>query len=154
VAVIYLTHNEFVERYKTGDLTVYVNKIKAGDFILSKYADKHYKPAYLFWSWLSFILMFPLPIALLFFTSWIHALGSFIWGLTLRGANQRSAVEFVLQNMLENEEFWNYVLLHGGAKIKDKNNNEIYSAWLKEMEEKYNSLMTFRSEFLKKSKNN
>ena len=154
MSVIYSTHNEFVERWKAGDLTVSVNKWRAGDFVLSKYADKHNKPAYLFWSWTGIIFAIPLPIALFFLTSWIHSIGSFILGLIVIRATRESACEFILQNILEDEDFWNYVLLHGGVKIKDKNNNEIYSAWLKEMGEKYDPLIAFRSEFLKKSKNN
>jgi len=147
--VIYLTHEEFVEKYKAGNFTVHVNKWRAGDFVLSKFADKHNKPAYLFWTWAGIILTFPLPILLLFFTSWIHSLGSFILGLLINKAARESACQFVLQNMLEDENFWNYVLLHGGAKIKDKNNNEIYSAWLKKMREKYPSIT---SAFLKRHK--
>lgn len=149
MSVIYLTHNEFVERYKAGDFTVHVNKWKAGDFILSEYADKHYKPAHLFWSWTGIILAIPLPIALLFFTSWKYSLCSFFLGFLIVGASRKSAAQFVLQNMLEDEDFWNYVLLHGGAKIRDENNNEIYSGWLKEMREKH-PLIT--SEFFKKCK--
>lgn len=125
--VRYLTHNEFVSDYKLGKLTVFIDKSKAGDFVLSPFADKHNKLAHLFWSWLGIILMIPLPIALLFLTSWIHALGSFILGLTISTAARRSAAEFVLQNMLEDENFWIYVLLHNGAKIMDKNNNKILS---------------------------
>lgn len=64
--VRYLTHNEFINEYKLGKLTVFIDRNRAGDFVLSPLADKHNKPAHLFWSWLGLFFMILLPIILLF----------------------------------------------------------------------------------------
>jgi hypothetical protein len=119
-----ITHQEFVEHYKKGLLNVHINKSMAGDLVLSKFGDKHNKPAHLFWSWTGIILTFVVPIVLLF-VNWIYSILSFIFGLMVIRASRKSAEQFVMQNMIENEDFWNYTLLHGGAKITDNEGNEI-----------------------------
>jgi hypothetical protein len=71
------THHEFVEQYKKGVLKVYINKNMAGDLVMSKFGDKHNKPAHLFWSWVGIFLTFIFPIILLFI-NWIYSILSFI----------------------------------------------------------------------------
>ena len=132
-----IDYQQFLQGYKTGEFAVLVNKSKAGDFVMSKFGDKHNKPAHLFFTWLGIILILPLPIILLIFYGWIHAVGSFIIGLMINSAARKSASQFVLQNMLESEDFWDYVLLHKGAIIQDKQGNEITSEFLDRMAEKY-----------------
>lgn len=121
----FITHRDFVEGYEKGELFVYVNKNKAGDFVLSKFAKKENKLAHSFWTWLGIILLVPLTIILLF-VNWLYALVLFILGLTIAGAARKSAEEFVLGNMIENEDFWDYVLLHNGTSIIDKEGNQIF----------------------------
>ena len=133
----FINYQQFLEGYKTGEVTVLVNNSKAGDFVMSKFGDKHNKPAHLFFTWLGIILIVPLPIILLIVYGWIYAVGSFIIGLMINSAARKSASQFVLQNMLENEDFWDYVLLHKGAIIQDKQGNEITSEFLDRMAEKY-----------------
>lgn len=43
-------YQQFLEGYKTGEFTVLVDKSKAGDFVVSEFADKHNKLAHLFWT--------------------------------------------------------------------------------------------------------
>lgn len=119
-----ITHEAFVKGYKTGEYLVYINKNKAGDFVLSKVADKHNKPAHIFWTWTGIILAFPLPIILLFF-SWAYSIVSFILGLIIISSSRKSAEQFVLQNMIDDKNFWEYVLMYKGAKIENKNGEEI-----------------------------
>jgi len=133
-----LTHQQFIEQYKSGEISVLVNKNRAGDFVLSKFADKYNKPAHLFWTWLGIIIGIPLTIVLLF-VRWPYAIASFIVGAMINGAARKTAAQFVLQNMLESEEFWNYVLLHKGAEIVDKDNNKVTSAFLYKMEQEHNN---------------
>lgn len=133
-----LNHQQFIEQYKSGEITVLVNKNKAGDFVLSKFADKYNKPAHLFWTWLGIIIGIPLTIVLLFIY-WPYAVASFILGAIINGAARKTAAQFVLENMLESEEFWNYVLLHRGAEIVDKDQNEITSAFLYKMAQEQNN---------------
>lgn len=132
-----INYQQFLEGYKTGEITVLVNNSKAGDFVMSKFGDKHNKPAHTFFTWLGIIVMIPLPIILLIFQGWIFALGSFVLGLMINSATRKSASQFVLQNMIENEDFWDYVLLHKGAIIQDKNGNEIGSEFLDRMSKKH-----------------
>jgi hypothetical protein len=131
-----ITHQEFVEQYKKRLLNIHINKSMASDLVLSKFGDKHNKPAHLFWSWTGIILTFVAPIILLF-VNWIYAILSFAIGLMVISASRKSAEQFVMQNMIEKEEFWNYTLLHGGAKITDINGNDIKSSWLEKMGDKY-----------------
>jgi len=133
-----LNHQQFIDQYKSGEITVLSNKNKAGDFVLSKFADKYNKPAHLFWTWIAIIIAIPLTIVLLFI-HWSYAIASFILGAIINGAARKTAAQFVLGNMLESEEFWNYVLLHKGAKITDKDQNEITSAFLYKMAQEHNN---------------
>lgn len=119
-----ITHEDFVRGYKGGEYFVYINKNKAGDFVMSKVADKHNKPAHIFWSWTGIILVFPLPIILLFL-SWIYSIVSFILGLMIVSSSRKSAEQFVMQNMIDDKNFWEYVLMYKGAKIENKNGEEI-----------------------------
>ena len=129
--------HQFLQGYQTGEFEVLINKSKAGDFVMSKFGDKHNKPAHLFFTWLSIILIVPLPIILLIFYGWINAVGTFIIGLMINKAARKSASQFVLQNMLDSEDFWNYVILHKGAIIHDKSGKEITSEFLDRMVKKY-----------------
>lgn len=127
-----ITHQDFVEQYKKGLLNVHINKSMTGDLVLSKFGDKHNKPAHLFWSWAGIILTFVVPMVLLF-VNWIYSILSFIFGLMVISASRKSAEQFVMQNIIENGEFWNYALLHGGAKVTDKEGNEIKPNWLEKI---------------------
>lgn len=132
-----INYQQFLEGYKAGEVTVLVNKSKAGDFVMSKFGDKHNKPAHLFFTWLGILLIFPSPIVFWILFGWIYALGSFLLGLMINKAARKSASQFVLQNMIEGEDFWDYVLLHKGAIIQDKEGNEIESEFLDRMSKKH-----------------
>lgn len=132
-----ITYQEFIDGYKVGEFRVLVNEWKAGDFVESDFADKHYKPAHLFWSWTGILLTIPLPVIFLIWFNWIYAIGSFIFGAIVISAARKSDRQFILQNMLENEDFWNYVLLHNGAIIRDKQGNNVGSEFLDRMEKKF-----------------
>jgi len=54
----------------------------------------------------------------------------------INSAARKSASQFVLQNMIESEDFWDYVLLHKGAIIQDKEGSEIGSEFLDRMSKK------------------
>lgn len=133
-----ITHQEFVEGYKTGKIIVSIDKSKAGDFVLSDLADKHNKPAHLLGSWGGIILAIPLPIILIFI-NWRYSIISFILGLITVSVSRKTAGKFVLRNMLENESFFEYVLLHEGAKITDEQDNETKSSFLEKTSKKFNA---------------
>ncbi|MDD5638665.1 MAG: hypothetical protein PHO28_02030 [Candidatus Pacebacteria bacterium] len=117
-----ITYKEFMEGYKAGKFELLVNRRKAGDFVLSDFADKHNKPAHIFWSWSGILLIMPLPIVFIFI-NWVWSIVSFVLGILIINASKKSAGEFVFLNMLNDETFWNYVLIHGGAIIKDNKGN-------------------------------
>jgi len=132
----FINYQQFLKGYKVGEFAVLVDKSKAGDFVMSRFGEKYNKPAHLLWTWLGIIMVVPLSIILLIFHGWISALGSFILGLIINSAARKSASQFVLRNMLGNEDFWDYVLLHKGAIIQDKQGNEITSKFLNRMTKK------------------
>jgi len=129
-----ITFQQFIDGYKRGEFEVHVVKSKAGDFVLSKLGDKYNKPAHYFWTWLGIIMVVPLPIILWIFWGWKFALVSFVLGLIINNASRKTASQFVCQNMLEDEAFCSYVLLHGGATIEDAKGNQISFEMVKQAE--------------------
>lgn len=120
-----ITFQRFLDGYKKGELSVHVNKYRAGDFVLSELGDKHNKPAHLFWTWLGIIMVIPLSIILWIFLGWKFALASFALGLVILNASRKTAGQFVLNNMLEDEVFCTFVLLRDGAVIQDKEGKQV-----------------------------
>jgi hypothetical protein len=131
-----INFKQFLEDYKAGKILVLVNKAKAGDFVMSEFADKNNKRAHQFWTWTGLLMLVPVAIFLLISKGWIYAVGSFILGLVINNAAKKSAEQFVLQNMIENENFWDYALLHKGAIMRDVQGNEITSDFLLRKESK------------------
>lgn len=129
-----VNYQQFLEGYKAGEIMVLVNKSKAGDFAMSEFANKQNKSAHQLWTWAGLVVLIPMPIILLIFQGWVYAIGSFILGLVINSAARRSAEQFVLQNMIESEDFWDYALMHGGAVMRDAQGNEIASGFLDKME--------------------
>lgn len=119
-----IEHDDFVKGYLSGKYLVYINKSRAGDFVMSKFASKYNKSAHLFWSWVGLIVTVPLSIAL-FFLSWRYSVVSFIVGLIIVRASRKSAEQFVMQNMIDDKNFWEYVLMYKGAKIENEDGEEI-----------------------------
>lgn len=132
-----ISYQQFLEGYNAGELAVIVDRFKAGNFVLSEHADKKNKAAHLFWTWLGIIMVVPIPIVLIISHKWIFAICAFLLGLIITNAARKSAARFVLQNMLENENYWDYVLLHKGARIQDNEGNEVTSEFLDRMAKKF-----------------
>lgn len=131
-----VSYQQFLEGYKAGEIMVLVNKSKAGDFVMSEFGDKHNKLAHQFWTWTGLAMLIPIPIILLIIQGWVYAIGAFIFGLIINKAARRSAEQFVLRNMVESEDFWDYALMHEGAIMRDSHGNEVTSAFLNRMENK------------------
>lgn len=122
-----ISYNQFLEQYKSGDILVLVNEDKAGDFVMSDFGDKNNKRAHLFWTYLGLLMLIPLPIILFFLKHWVYAIVCFFIGYIVVKSARKSASQFVLQNMLESEDFWDYALMHGGAIMQDAQGNKIVS---------------------------
>jgi len=132
-----ITHQEFINDYNRGKIIVSIDKNKTGNFVLSDFADKYNKPAHLFWSRGGIILTILLPIVLIFI-NWHYSIIFFIFGLIVINASRESANQFVIGNMLKNESFFEYVLLHRGAILTDEQGNGIKSSFLEKMNKKFN----------------
>lgn len=91
---------------------------------MSEFADRKYRPAHLFWTWLG-IISIPASVLFWIFYGWIVAIGCFIAGLVVLANARKSAAGFVLKNMVEDNQFFIYVLTHGGAVLVDKSGNKI-----------------------------
>lgn len=130
-----IAYQNFINEYNAGKLQILVDESMAGNFILSPHADKHYKPAYLFWTWLGIILLVLTPMILLFY-HWYYSAITFILGIIVFKASRKSGAQFVIENMISSEDFWDYILLHKGAKIIDSSGNEITSEFLARMANK------------------
>lgn len=111
-----INYQNFLEDYKNNKITVLVDKTKAGRFIISQLANKRFKPAHYFWTWVAFLLIFILPIVLLF-EFWFYSIVSLVAGIWIYGAAKTSASQFVLENMLEDEKFFEFVMENNGAII-------------------------------------
>lgn len=128
-----INHSEFIDGYKNKSLSILINRNKAADFVLSVFADKRNKSAHYFWSYAAILLVFFLPIVLLF-VSWKYSIISFFVGLFVSSASRNSDEQFIVQNMLDNEDFFEYVLLHGGAKILNSKGEEMKSEFINKMQ--------------------
>jgi len=121
----YLSHEEFVNEYKNGNLRLLINK-RLEHALYSPFLDRFEVLAYIFWDYISIALVFIVPIILLFLKkSWIYILGSFFMGIIIYKANRKSLEDCVLENMLRKEKFWGEMLLAGIVLAKDKTNNKI-----------------------------
>jgi len=120
-----MEHSDFVKRFIDKDIRVYIDSIKSGDLVLSRFANKYNKPAHLFWSWIAIMLVLIAPIVLWLLFSWFWAIISFILGLFVASANMKSSNQFVIENMLEDEIFYDYVMYQKKVKVRilDKDGN-------------------------------
>lgn len=127
-----ITYQQFLDRYKSGQIFVHINKHKAGDFIMSDFASKKYKYLHTIIVWSGILITFLLTF-ISFFINWKLAILSFIFGVVIIGISRNLSGKFVLSNMLASQDFWDYILLHGGAKITDGNGTELGSVFLHKM---------------------
>lgn len=125
----YCSHAEFLREYRIGKMTVLVNRSRAGDFVLSEFGRPEYKLAHYFWTWLAILCVLG-GLLLWVFYSWKIGVGLLFLGIMLNSSARKSAGQFVLGQMLDNEDFWTYVLLHGGAEIRDAENRRVTSDYL------------------------
>jgi len=104
-----MNHKEFVEKYKSGELDVFVNRIYALRMINAGYLPKRYFWANTFWSWVWF-LSIPFGIIMLFFNIGIGTLILFFVSFLGGKAVRKSAMEFVLEHALEDEKFFKFAI--------------------------------------------
>lgn len=115
-----LTHKEFSKLHKEGKIEVGVRKYESIKLALSPLASKYNKPAVRFWFYLAGLLFIILPIPLWIFKGFFYGLGSFVLGMMVYRANKESTAQFVINNMLEDEKFYNFVMSHKDLVIINK----------------------------------
>ena len=100
-----MTHAEFVERYRSGQLEAHVDKVMARKFVKTGVVAARYRAVHRFWAWL-WLLSIPIAIACLVWGKWWIALIVLAVGLLLPLTVKQSAYAFVLERALENEQFF------------------------------------------------
>ena len=103
-----MTHAEFVERYRLGQLDVRVNRDRVKELVKDRFIAVRYRAAAAkrFWTWL-WLLCLPFAIACFFWGKWWIALIVLGVGFLLPLVIKRSAFQaFVLEQALEDEEFF------------------------------------------------
>lgn len=111
-----MTHPEFVKEHDQGKISIKIDKTQVGNFLASEFAKKEYRSAYKFWGYIAMLMTIGGFLSF-FMINWIYALIILVSGIVIIFSNQRSSEQLVTKNMLEDEDFWNYILLHGGAEI-------------------------------------
>jgi len=114
-----MMYDEFVRAYKSGQITVAVNRHLALRAMSSPYVAKRYKAAHLFWTWIWF-LSIPAGITIIILVKWWIGLIVLVLGFFLPRAIKESSTEFVLEQALEDEEFYHFAINAGLLKISER----------------------------------
>jgi len=115
-----MNHKEFVEKYKSGRLNVFVHKTYALRAISEGYLPKKYFWAHTFWSWVWFLSL-PTGLIMLFLNLGIGILILFFISFLGGKAVKRSAIDFVLQHALEDEKFFKFAIENRIIDVKSRN---------------------------------
>jgi len=101
-----MTHAEFVERYRSGQLDVRLDPARVGELVKTRDFPGRFHAAHRFWKWL-WLLSIPVALACLVWGKWWIALIVLGVGFLLpRALNPSAYYAFILQRALENEEFF------------------------------------------------
>lgn len=111
-----MTHEEFVRAYKSGQITVAVNRHLVLSLMNSPYVAGRYKATHLFWTWVWFLAI-PAGIATVILVKWWIGLIVLALGFFLPRAIKNSATGFVLKQALEDEQFYHFATKEGLLKI-------------------------------------
>ncbi len=100
-----MTHAEFVEGYRSGQLEARVDKVMARKLVKTRDLAARYRSVHRFWAWL-WLLSIPFAIACLVWGKWWIALIVLVVGLLLPIAVKQSSYAFVLERALEDEQIF------------------------------------------------
>lgn len=104
-----MTHEEFVQAYRTGKIAARVNRSLALQLMGTTAMAKRYRAAHLFWSWVWFLSV-PAAIACMIWVRWWIGLIVLITGFALPKAIKQSAAQFVIEQALDDEQFYNLAI--------------------------------------------
>lgn len=113
-----MTYDEFVKNYHDNKIEVIVNRTKAAKILHSEWANKGYNYSTFAIDIIVTLLMFPATVYLLFFFSWKIATVCFALSIIIGRANQKTTIQYVLTNMLEDSKFYDYCRNHKAFEIK------------------------------------
>lgn len=114
-----MTHSEFVEAYRSKGVEVRVDKQMALRVMESQDMPGRFRAAHLFWSWI-WLLSFPLAIVLGIFVQWWVGLIVLVVALLLPRSIKHSAIDFVLEQCVENEAFYDKAVSSGLLRLSIK----------------------------------
>jgi len=106
--IIDLPHDEFVKAYRNGYAIVKVNIINSQTLLRTRWMPARYRAAYYFWTF-GWFFSLPIAIACFIWIKWWAGLAVLLFGIGLPRAIRQSAVNFVIEQALENSEFYNIV---------------------------------------------
>ncbi len=72
--------------------------------VAEKLLNKNYSRALKFYRYLSYFLMLTVPLVIFIGRHWIEAIGVFIFSFVISSANDRSAHQFVIEQIQEDDE--------------------------------------------------
>jgi len=105
----HMTHQEFVQGYKQGLVRARIHESAAMQLMNTTAVEKRYRYAHLFWSWV-WILTIPIGIVLIIWVNKWVGIGIIVLGIILPRVIKRSASEFVLEQTLADENFYNNLI--------------------------------------------
>lgn len=128
-----ITHLTFKKEYNSNLLLIYINRKYINEFVTSQIANQNNKRAYIFYKRLSWVIIVLMPIILFLKGLGLVSLSPILVGWFILSANDKSGKEFLIDNMLDDEKFWNYITLNKGAYVVDKVGNYYLSDFLIKM---------------------
>jgi|GEM_PF-1119731 len=109
-------HEEFVRKFRTGEIALHVDKSLAMRAVTAGLLPKGYGAAQTFYSWL-WILGLLAGIPLMIWYKWWVGLIALILGFALPSAIKKTATEGVRDKLLEDPEFYDFAKRMGLFRI-------------------------------------
>lgn len=119
-----ITFDNFVEGYKLRKIGIVVNPRTISALASSPQMNTSRRLAYKLYYYIeiiSFLSIFPLA-----FVSWVYAIAAFSLAIILFSANKKSAISFITERMLENEEFFHFCLSNKLACLEKNGHALLY----------------------------
>lgn len=105
----HMTHEEFVKAYNEKRISVKVNRSLAIQLMQTTAPAKRYQYAHIFWTWI-WVLSIPAAIICFIWVKWWVALIVLAVGLSLPKAIKEAACQNILEQALEDKEFYNLAI--------------------------------------------
>ena len=97
---------EFVDGYKAGKFSMRVNPAAISSLVRSPQMNKSRRLAYKLYLYIAIGLF--CSSAYLIFLHWFYAVIAIFAGMIILSANKKSAIDFITERVIENEEFFHF----------------------------------------------